>query len=146
MRAALVVLLALIAVGCSGTSDPVAEPTTTTSTPPPPPATLSALVFIQVAPKFVVPTASGCLTRGPYADISTDSFLTVTDADGKTAGADTLGEGFVDSTGTCTFHANIELKPGSDFYGLSVAGRDPITKSVDDIKTIGWALAYGTQQ
>lgn len=141
MRVALVICALMFAAGCGASGGtPVAAPSTTTSAPPP---TLNARVLVQVDARFTNPQGSSCTTKFPFTDLQANAFVSFTDAAGTTAGATTLGAGYLDGSGHCSFPATAELTPGSPFYSMVVAGRDPVTKSAVDVASKGFGVGFG---
>ncbi len=93
----------------------------------------------------------GCLPAQGYDDVDTGTQVTIRDADGKTIGTATLGDGA--KTGEsqpwngnmafpCTFDFSAEV-PASDFYAVEVGSRGEVTFTREEVENGGVALSVG---
>lgn len=84
----------------------------------------------------------GCFTSSTgYADISPGAAVVVEDGSGTTLATGRLSEPtqHPQIKAQCTWSFSL-LVPDADFYRLTIGGRDPLTYSSAELKTLDWTV------
>lgn len=123
MRAALIVLFALVLAGCGQSVEGApAAPTTTT------PVTFTMTGTVDVSLEFTqLVTNTTCKSRGMTTSVSAGTPVTVRDERGTTVGTTYLRDGQIQTGGWCRFDFSPTVQDGANFYAVQVGSADPLT-------------------